>query len=85
MRDRHLPRLCRSCTAPMGRQQDACWSCSAEWSNLAPSGRGSDATASDRVPADVEALVGAVGRADEDAPWEELPAPVVVGAAGHAR
>ena len=31
MRDRHLPRLCRSCDAPMARQEDACWSCEAAW------------------------------------------------------
>jgi hypothetical protein len=27
MRDRHIPRLCRSCQAPMARQEDACWHC----------------------------------------------------------
>jgi hypothetical protein len=27
MRDRHFPRLCRSCQAPMARQEDSCWSC----------------------------------------------------------
>ena len=27
MRDRHLPRLCRHCRAPMARQEDACWRC----------------------------------------------------------
>jgi len=31
MRDRHFPRLCRSCDAPMARQQDTCWSCAAAW------------------------------------------------------
>ena len=31
MRDRHLPRLCRSCEAPMARQEDTCWSCGAPW------------------------------------------------------
>jgi predicted amidophosphoribosyltransferase len=31
MRDRHLPRLCRSCEAPMARQEDTCWRCGAEW------------------------------------------------------
>ena len=31
MRDRHLARLCRSCRAPMARQQDVCWRCGAEW------------------------------------------------------
>jgi hypothetical protein len=31
MRDRHLPRLCRSCDAPLARQEDTCWSCEAAW------------------------------------------------------
>jgi hypothetical protein len=30
-RNRHVPRLCRSCRAPMARQEDACWSCAAAW------------------------------------------------------
>ncbi len=31
MRERHFPRLCRSCDAPMARQDDTCWSCGAVW------------------------------------------------------
>jgi hypothetical protein len=31
MRDRHLPRLCRSCRGPMARQADTCWRCGAAW------------------------------------------------------
>jgi hypothetical protein len=31
MRDRHFPRLCRSCEAPMARQDDTCWRCGATW------------------------------------------------------
>ena len=31
MRERHFPRLCRSCDAPMARQEDTCWSCEAAW------------------------------------------------------
>ena len=31
MRERHFPRLCRSCEAPMARQEDACWRCGALW------------------------------------------------------
>jgi hypothetical protein len=31
MRDRHLPRLCRSCQGPMARQADTCWRCGARW------------------------------------------------------
>jgi hypothetical protein len=31
MRDRHVPRLCPSCRAPMARQEDLCWKCGADW------------------------------------------------------
>jgi hypothetical protein len=31
MRNRHFPRLCRSCQAPMGRQEDTCWRCGTHW------------------------------------------------------
>jgi predicted amidophosphoribosyltransferase len=31
MRDRHLPRLCRTCQAPMARQENGCWRCGARW------------------------------------------------------
>jgi hypothetical protein len=31
MRDRHFPRLCRSCQAPMARQEDERWRCGAQW------------------------------------------------------
>lgn len=31
MRDRHVPRLCRSCDGPMARQDDACWRCGTRW------------------------------------------------------
>jgi hypothetical protein len=33
MRDRHVPRLCRSCQSPMGRQEDSCWRCGARWAS----------------------------------------------------
>jgi hypothetical protein len=31
MRDRHHPRLCRPCHAPMARQEDTCWRCGTQW------------------------------------------------------
>lgn len=31
MRERHFPRLCQTCQAPMARQEDRCWSCGAAW------------------------------------------------------
>jgi hypothetical protein len=35
MRDRHHPRLCRTCQAPMARQETSCWRCGAEWDAVA--------------------------------------------------
>ena len=31
MRERHFPRVCRSCRAPMARQENACWRCGTQW------------------------------------------------------
>ena len=31
MRNRHRPRLCRNCRAPMAGQEDSCWRCGVEW------------------------------------------------------
>lgn len=31
MRERHWLLLCRSCEAPMARQEDTCWGCGANW------------------------------------------------------
>ena len=41
MRGRHFPRLCRSCGAPMARQEDSCWRCAAVWDyrSAGPPGR----------------------------------------------
>ena len=33
MRDRHLPRLCGHCHAPLARQEDACWRCGTQWAS----------------------------------------------------
>lgn len=33
MRNRHIPRLCRDCQAPMAAHQDACWRCGAQWAS----------------------------------------------------
>jgi predicted amidophosphoribosyltransferase len=33
MRERHFPRLCRTCRAPMARQEDTCWRCGAQWAS----------------------------------------------------
>jgi hypothetical protein len=31
--DRHLPRVCRSCRAPMARQEATCWRCGTQWAS----------------------------------------------------
>ena len=81
MRDRYFPRLCRSCTAPMGRQQDACWRCGAEWSTPAELSRegGPPAPEVHRVAAGPRAT--AVPRSDEGVGHEKLP-DRLVGTAG---
>ena len=33
MRERHFPRVCRSCRAPMARQEDTCWRCGTRWAS----------------------------------------------------
>jgi predicted amidophosphoribosyltransferase len=33
MRDRHFPRVCGRCHAPMARQEDACWRCGTRWAS----------------------------------------------------
>ena len=33
MRNRHFPRVCSVCHAPMARQEDACWRCGSHWSS----------------------------------------------------
>ena len=31
MRNRHSPRLCQHCRAPMAGQEDSCWRCGTPW------------------------------------------------------
>ena len=33
MRERHFPRMCGSCRAPMARQEDTCWRCGTQWAS----------------------------------------------------
>jgi hypothetical protein len=33
MRNRHLPRLCRNCQAPMAGHEATCWRCGVEWAS----------------------------------------------------
>lgn len=32
--NRHFPRLCGSCGAPMARQEDSCWRCGVVWGEV---------------------------------------------------
>ena len=52
MRNRHVPRLCRSCQAPMVSDEDGCWRCGVAWAaedeprttlRLVPAGPSSEA------------------------------------------
>jgi len=85
MRDRHIPRLCRACTAPIARQQGACWRCGVEWSTTAPSRPAADPIAAALVQAEAEARVSAERRNDEGGTYAEPPARRVLSAAGHRR
>jgi hypothetical protein len=54
MRDRHVPRLCDLCRAPMARQEAACWSCGTRW-------------ADEGVPrAALRVIAGGAGRGDPE-------------------
>jgi hypothetical protein len=33
MRERHFPRVCTSCRAPLARQEDTCWRCGTQWAS----------------------------------------------------
>ena len=70
MRDRHLPRLCGHCHAPMARQEDTCWRCGTQWvSENAPATalRVIPGGAPDVTHIDDERWVGEGGRVDCEA------------------
>jgi hypothetical protein len=73
MRGRHFPRLCRSCDAPMARQQDFCWSCGAAWTERS----------GDPAPAQPAPSVTHNGEAAGPG-GDQPPAPVVIGKAAVA-
>ena len=54
MRERHFPRLCRTCHAPMARQEDTCWRCGAQWAT------------EDTTPATLVLIAGGAGDQDAD-------------------
>ena len=82
MRNRHIPRLCRSCSAPMGRQRDACWRCGVEWSSAQPPRPVLDLVAAVPLRAEMEARVSAERWLDEGGSYAERPARQALGAAG---
>lgn len=36
MRNRHIPRVCRRCQAPMASAAATCWRCGVDWAEEAP-------------------------------------------------
>jgi hypothetical protein len=66
MRDRHLPRLCRGCRAPVARQQDACWRCGAQWADEEAAPTRLRAIAGGQPSRPVAELARAAARADDD-------------------
>lgn len=70
MRDRHLPRLCGHCHAPLARQEDACWRCGTQWaSEVAPQTalRVIPGGAPDMAHVDDERWIDEGGRVDPEA------------------
>jgi hypothetical protein len=49
MRNRHFPRLCRACQAPMARQDDSCWRCGVPWATQSAPGPALRAIAGERL------------------------------------
>jgi predicted amidophosphoribosyltransferase len=77
MRDRHFPRLCRTCRAPMARQEETCWRCGAPWAS------------EDAPPTRLKVLAGgarAASDARQDADrWANEGGSLAFEAATHAR
>lgn len=66
MRERHLPRLCRACRAPMARQGDTCWRCGTQWATedrprtslrVIPGGASTDAAGTARAVSESRAAM----------------------------
>ena len=66
MRNRHFPRLCRSCQAPMAGQEDSCWRCGAQWASEEVSPTPLRAIAVRRLARAVAELGRADSRRDDD-------------------
>jgi hypothetical protein len=60
MRNRHVPRLCRSCQGPMAAQEDTCWRCGARWAT------------EDTTPTRLLVIPGAASQSRDDADrWDD--------------
>ena len=76
MRDRHIPRLCSSCHAPMASQADSCWRCGHHWVTA------DAATVAPRdAPSDDDTTAQAARWIDEGGSWpgEHAGQPLVAG------
>jgi len=61
MRERHLPRVCRHCQAPMASQEGTCWRCGTEWAT------------EDAPRTTLRLIVGGAQRAADDSERPPLP------------
>jgi hypothetical protein len=78
MRDRHFPRLCRTCDAPMARQDDTYWRCGAQWASEHETTSESPA-APGAAPAPPGAALAARGAARASNDARDTRAPVLGG------
>lgn len=78
MRDRHFPRLCRSCSAPLARQEGTCWRCGTQWAaedgprtTLKVIAGGARAEVADRPPPMIAVALATAARATSEARLDE--------------
>ena len=72
--NRHIPRLCRSCDAPMARQEDTCWRCGAVWHDRPALTGGTAGDARSLARVDTDRWINEGGSVISEAP---LRAPVM--------
>ena len=76
MRERHFPRACRSCHAPMARQENTCWRCGTLWAPedeprtrlTVIAGGATTARAAPDASLDADRWTNEGGRVDSEAP-----------------
>lgn len=71
MRDRHFPRVCRSCGVPMARQEDNCWHCESVWEDQS-AGQDRRLAAVGDAPAVLQARFAQPPFAGEGGSWAAL-------------